>query len=115
MIFSGYVPSSGIAGSCSVAPSCLTLCDPMDCSPPGSSVYGIFQVRILEWVSFLSPAESRSYGSSIFYLYFFKETPYPVVALSTYIHGVWRGTGCIGRLGSTFKHYVVQDSEWEPV
>ena len=31
--------------------SCPTLCDPMDCSPPGSSVHGIFQGRILEWVS----------------------------------------------------------------
>ena len=30
--------------------SCPTLCDPMDCSPPGSSVHGIFQARILEWV-----------------------------------------------------------------
>ena len=29
--------------------SCLTLCDPMDCSPPGSSLHGIFQARILEW------------------------------------------------------------------
>ena len=34
-----------------VAQSCLTLCDPMDCSPPGSPVHGIFQVRILEWVA----------------------------------------------------------------
>ena len=32
-----------------VAQSCPTLCDPMDCSPPGSSVHGIFQARILEW------------------------------------------------------------------
>ena len=31
-------------------PSCLTLCDPMDCSPPGSSVHGILQARILGWV-----------------------------------------------------------------
>ena len=31
--------------------SCLTLCDPMDCSLPGSSVHGIFQVRVLEWVA----------------------------------------------------------------
>ena len=31
--------------------SCLTLCDPMDCSPSGSSVHGILQARILEWVS----------------------------------------------------------------
>ena len=34
-----------------VAQSCLTLCDPMDCSPPGSSVRGILQARILEWVA----------------------------------------------------------------
>ena len=30
---------------------CLTLCDLMECSPPGSSVYGILQARILEWVA----------------------------------------------------------------
>ena len=32
-----------------VAQSCLTLHDPMDCNPPGSSVPGIFQARVLEW------------------------------------------------------------------
>ena len=32
-----------------VTQSCLTLCDPVDCSPPGSSVRGILQARILEW------------------------------------------------------------------
>ena len=42
-----------------VAKSCQTLCVPMDCSPPGSSVYGILQARILEWV-----AISSSKGSS---------------------------------------------------
>ena len=31
--------------------SCQTLCDPMDCSLPGSSVHGIFQARVLEWVA----------------------------------------------------------------
>ena len=35
----------------SVAQSCPTVCDPMDCSLPGSSVHGIFQARILEWVA----------------------------------------------------------------
>ena len=34
-----------------VAQSYLTLCNPMDCSPPGSSIQGIFQARILEWVA----------------------------------------------------------------
>ena len=32
-----------------VAQSCLTPTDPMDCSPPGHSVHGIFQARVLEW------------------------------------------------------------------
>ena len=32
-----------------VAQSCLTLSDPMDCSPPGSSIHGIFEARVLEW------------------------------------------------------------------
>ena len=43
----------------SVAQLCLTLCDPVDCSPPGPSVHGILQARILEWV-----ALSSSRGSS---------------------------------------------------
>ena len=34
-----------------VAQSCPTLSDPMDCSPPGSFVHGIFQARVLEWVA----------------------------------------------------------------
>ena len=42
-----------------VAQSCPALCNPTDCSPPGSSVRGIFQARILEWV-----AISSSRGSS---------------------------------------------------
>ena len=37
--------------SCSVAKSYATLCAPMDCSPPGFSVHGVFQARILEWVA----------------------------------------------------------------
>ena len=44
---------------CEVAQSCLTLCDPMDCSLPGSSLHGILQARVLEWV-----AISFSMGSS---------------------------------------------------
>ena len=40
----------GLAVLCLVAQSCLTLCDPMNSSPPGSSVHRILQARILEWV-----------------------------------------------------------------
>ena len=36
---------------CSVTQSYPILCDPMDCSPPGSSVHGILQARLLEWVA----------------------------------------------------------------
>ena len=41
-----------------VAQSCLTLCDPMDWSFPGSSVHGIFQARVLEWVAISFSRES---------------------------------------------------------
>ena len=43
--------------------SCPTLCDPVDCSPPGSSVLGIPQARILEWVAipfFRGPSPPRN-------------------------------------------------------
>ena len=42
-----------------VAQSCLTLCDPVDCSLLGSSIHGLLQARILEWISI-----SSSRGSS---------------------------------------------------
>ena len=47
--------------------SCLTLCDPMDCSPPGSSVHGILHARILEWVArpFSRGSSRPSDGTSI--------------------------------------------------
>ena len=45
---------------CEFAQSCPTLCNSMDCSLPGSSIHGIFQARVLEWV-----AISFSRGSSL--------------------------------------------------
>ena len=42
---------------------CLTFCDPMDCSPPGSCVHAVLQVRILEWVAISFPRD--------LYLYFY--------------------------------------------
>ena len=51
--------ASSTSLECIRAESCLTLCNPMGCRPPGSSVPGIFQVRILRWV-----AISFSRGSS---------------------------------------------------
>ena len=40
---------------CACGQLCLTLCNPMDCSPPGCSVHGISQARILEWVAISPP------------------------------------------------------------
>ena len=58
----GYSPwghKESDESECEVTQSCSMLCDPMDCSLPGSSVCGIFQARVLEWV-----AISFSRGSS---------------------------------------------------
>ena len=45
-LFETFTPTATAAKSLRL---CLTLSDPMDCSPPGSSVHGIFQARVLEW------------------------------------------------------------------
>ena len=47
-----------------VAQSCPTLCDPMDCSPPSSSVHEIFQASVLEWVAIAF--STRSLSPSLF-------------------------------------------------
>ena len=41
-----------------VAQSCPTLCDRMDCNPPSSSIHGIFQARVLEWIAIFFPRGS---------------------------------------------------------
>ena len=50
-----------------VAQSCPTLSDPMDCSPPGSSVHGILQARVLEWgaIAFSGLLQHHSSNASI--------------------------------------------------
>ena len=44
-------PNDGYRHTSKAAQLCSTLCDPMDCSPPGSSLHGIFQARLLEWAA----------------------------------------------------------------
>ena len=48
--------------SSKVAQSCLTLCHPMDCSLPGSSVHGIFQARVWSGLPFPSPEDLLNPG-----------------------------------------------------
>ena len=51
-----------------VAQSCPNLSDPMDCSPPGPSVHGIFQARVLEWVAIA--VSNLMYICTLKYIYF---------------------------------------------
>ena len=63
MYWTGF-PDSSVGKESEVAQLCLTLSDPMDCSPPGSSIHGIFQARVLEW-----GAIAFSVGKGDLYLY----------------------------------------------
>ena len=72
---------------CLIAKSHLTLCNPMDCSPPGSSFHGILQARILEWVAIpFSRGSSRRkdwtlvscIGRQICYHQATREAPHPL-------------------------------------
>ena len=52
-----------------VAQSCPTLCDPMDCSLPGSAVHGIFEARVLEWGAILEgDREAKTGLSNVWFL-----------------------------------------------
>ena len=48
-----------------VAQSCPTLCNPVDCSLPGSSVHGILQARILEWGAWELVTDRQAWGSAV--------------------------------------------------
>ena len=89
----------------SVAQSCLTLCDPMDYSPPGSSAHGILQARILEWAAISTPGDVPNpgiktciflVGRQILYHWATWEAPYSKDMTE------WRGV-----LEDFFSHYVL--------
>jgi len=62
MIFNHYSFSSGCAVFCLVTQSCLTLWDPMNCSPPGSSLHGILQAKYWSGLPFPSPEDLPNPG-----------------------------------------------------
>ena len=64
-----------------VVQSCPTLSDPMDCSPPGSSVHGIFQARVLEWVA-TAFSNYVSYRYTITMIHNFKKDLFIYLAVS---------------------------------
>ena len=54
LVYQRTNPAAAAAAAAKSLQSCLTLCDPIDSSPPGSSVHGILQARTLEWVAISS-------------------------------------------------------------
>jgi len=58
-----------------VTQSYPTLCNPMDCSLPGSSVHGIFQARVLEWGAIALSEDISSLSHSVVFFYFFALFP----------------------------------------
>ena len=59
-----------------VAQSCLTLCDPMDCSLPGSSIHGISQARVLEWVAIAFSSNALRWKKRLVRKIYFKKYCY---------------------------------------
>ena len=108
---------------CLVAQSCPTLCYHMDCSPPGSSVHGILQARILEWVDMTSSrgpfhARDRSQVSHIagrlFYHLSYQRSPrileyvaYPFSRGSSRPRN-WTGVSCIA--GGLFTNRAIREA-----
>ena len=80
-----FVPLMYMKNKVLVTPSCLTLCSPMNCSPPGSSGLGITQVRIPEWV-----AIPFSRGSS----------PPSVSCVAGWFFAIWATREVLGVYGS---------------
>ena len=75
-----------------VAQSCLTLCNPIDGSPPGSPVPGILQARILEWVAI---SFSNYFVSCFLYAHFWRRQWHPTpVLLPGKSHGRRSLVGC---------------------
>ena len=72
-----------------VAQSCPTVSDPMDCSPPGSSIHGIFQARVLKWgaIAFSTGFSRQEYWSGLPFPS--PKTEYLKKYLSTYTNWIW--------------------------
>ena len=97
-----------------VAQSCPTLSDPMDCSLAGSSVHGIFQARVLEWVAIAFSNDVYANGSQIHSPALVLKPAHYVKKLtslfSTRLQGMGE-TSCGGRSGETKGRVIRGDSE----
>ena len=91
------LPFPSLMRESEVAQSCPTLCDPMYCSLPGSSVHGIFQARVLKWGAiafskqmFQIPGNKQRYGPYFdpclvgYLLYFYRNTTHSSILKNTF-------------------------------
>ena len=90
-----------ISVSCVYAQSCQTLHDPVDCSPPGFSVHGVFHAKILEWVAIstsrgYSPPRARTQVSCTYCIAggFFTTESSGKPRISVYLATQWVETSC---------------------
>ena len=86
--------------------SCPTLCHPMDCSPLGSSVRGVFQTRVLEWVA-ISFSRESSWPRDLFHLLHWQEGSLPVIFLLSYSLILL----CNQEINEVFIKYLLQ-TQW---
>ena len=94
---------------CLVAQSCPTLCYPMDCSPPGCSIHGILQERILEWVTM--PSSKASSQSRVWTQVYYIAGGFFTILATREAHCIAQGTPCsvvtsIGRKSKNEGTYV---------
>ena len=85
-----YYNRSKSAAAAKSRQSCPTLSDPMDCSPPGSSVHGIFQARVLEWGAI---SQTKTNNHKISHICGIWNTEIKLSTEEKQIHGLsrWRG------------------------
>ena len=94
-----------------VAQSCLTLSDPMDCSPPGSSIHGIFQARVLEWVAIAFSSDVSTFSINPEFSHFLQPShcEYTVPQHpSTEMDSCLPNPGFLCLLGDTFSKPLLQ-------
>ena len=107
------------------AKSCLTLCDPLKCSPPGSSHYGILQARVLGWVP-ISPSrgsfQPRDWTNisciavDSLSLQFFTAAQPPGKPIYIYIYYIWKNIYiCIYKSKHTHTNHISDSNQkWCP-
>ena len=89
-----------------VSKSCLTVWDTMGCTPPGSSVHGILQARILEWFAISFPRDLPNPGM---------ESAYTALAGSLPLRhlGSWISTQVSCIAGKFFTYFIINDVKWQ--